>query len=217
MELTDPTLVFLLITLGLVGVGIETLTPGGFVPGLVGIVALVLGVIGAVDLNATIGGIGLLILSVAFFIGAVALKLYRPLALAGIVALIFSGIFMFDRDIDPTSIPIVAIGSVLLGAFLLFVIERVSKVKASPVRYGPEELVGLTGDVRQGLNPTGQVFIDGALWQAELSEPSNKATVGDRIRVDGLRGLTLLVSPDLGDPARNGSTGTSSQPTEGAD
>ena len=210
MELTDPTLVFLLITLGLVGVGIETLTPGGFVPGLVGLIALVLGVIGAIDLNATAGGIGLLILSIAFFIGAVALKLYRPLAAAGIVALILSGIFMFDRDTDPTSIPIVVIGSILLGAFLLFVIERVSAVKQTPVRYGPEELVGLTGDVRQGLNPTGQVFIDGALWQAELSEPSASATVGDMIRVDGIRGLTLLVSP-------NGAGPHSNQTTEGAD
>ena len=149
-------------------------------------------------------------ISTAFFIGAVALKLYRPLALAGVVALILSGIFMFDRDSDPTSIPIVVIGSILLGAFLLFVIERVSVVKQSPVRYGPEELIGLTGDVRQGLNPTGQVFIDGALWQAELSAPSQSATVGDTIRVDGIRGLTLLVSPDGVPP-------TSNQPTEGAD
>ncbi|MBK5233507.1 MAG: hypothetical protein JJE13_11065 [Thermoleophilia bacterium] len=210
MELTDPTLVFLLITLGLVGVGIETLTPGGFVSGLVGIVALVLGVIGAIDLNATAGGIGLLILSVAFFISAVALKRYRPLSIAGVIALILSGVFMFDRDTDPTSIPAVVAGSVVLGAFLLFVIERVSAVKATPVRYGPEELVGLTGDVRQGLSPSGQVFIDGALWQAELSEPSQSATVGDRIRVDGIRGLTLLVSPE-------GSAPISSQTIEGAD
>ena len=210
VELTDPTLVFLLITLGLVGVGIETLTPGGFIPGLVGLIALVLGVIGAIDLNATAGGIGLFILAVAFFIGAVALKIYRPLAIGGIIALILSGIFMFDRDTDPTSIPIVVIGSILLGAFLLFVIERVSVVKRSPVRYGPEELVGLTGDVRQGLSPTGQVFIDGALWQAELSDPSVPAKVGETIRVDGIRGLTLLVSPDGAGPNPN-------QPIEGAD
>lgn len=210
MELTDPTLVFLLITLGLVGVGIETLTPGGFVPGLVGVIALTLGIIGAFDLNATAGGIGLLILSIAFFIGAVALKLYRPLSFAGVISLILSGTFMFDRDTDPTSIPIVIVGSILLGAFLLFVIERVSAVKATPVRYGPEELIGQTGDVRQGLSPTGQVFIDGALWQAELSETSHSATVGDRIRVDGIRGLTLLVSPDGAGPDSN-------QQTEGAD
>lgn len=212
MELTDPTLVFLLITLGLVGVGIEILTPGGIVPGLVGAIALVLGVIGAIDIGATAGGVGLLILAIALFIGAVALKLYRPLSILGVISLVASGIWMFDRDTDPTSIPVIVIGCVVLGAFLLFVIERVSTVKASPVRYGPEELVGMTGDVRQTLGPRGQVFIDGALWQAESSNPSERIEYGERIRVDALNGLTLSVSRIPGEPSP-----TSSTDNEGAD
>lgn len=212
MELTDPTLVFLLITLGLVGVGIEILTPGGIVPGLVGIIALVLGIVGAVDIGATAGGVGLLILAIALFVGAVALKLYRPLGVLGVLSLIASGIWMFDRSDDPTSIPAVVIGGIVLGAFLMFVIERVSTVKASPVRYGPEELVGMTGDVRQALGPRGQVFIDGALWQAVSSDPSVRIDYGERIRVDSLDGLTLTVSriPEA-------STQSSSSDTEGAD
>lgn len=209
MEITDPTLVFLLITLGLVGIGIETLTPGGVIAGLVGVIALVFGVIGAIDLDATAGGIGLFILSVVLFISAVAFRLYRPLSVLAIVFLILSGVFMFDRDVDPTSIPAVIAGSIVLGGFMLFVIEKVSKVKATPVRYGPEELVGLTGDVRQALSPSGQVFIDGALWQAESSDPSIRIGVGERIQVDGLRGLTLTVS-------RVPAAETSIKQTEGA-
>ncbi|MGA7396558.1 MAG: NfeD family protein [Solirubrobacterales bacterium] len=195
MEITDPTLVFLLITLGLFGVGIEILTPGGIFPALIGVIALVLGVVGAFDIGATAGGIGLLILAIAFFIAAVALKMYRPLSILGVIALILSGVFMFDRNEDPTSIPAVVIGSVVLGAFLVFVIERVSRVKASPIRYGPEELVGLTGDVRQSLSPTGQVFIDGALWQAEATDlATTPIAYGEQIRVDAVNGLTLAVS-----------------------
>lgn len=194
MELTDPTLVFLLITLGLVGVGIEILTPGGIVPGLVGLISFVLGVIGAIDIGATAVGIGLLLLAIGLFIGAVALKLYRPLSILGVISLIASGIWMFDRDSDPTSIPAVVIGGIVLGAFLLFVIERVSRVKASPVRYGPEDLVGMTGDVRQALSPRGQVFIDGALWQAESADPADRIDYGEKIRVDAIEGLTLTVS-----------------------
>ncbi len=208
MELTDPTLVFLLITLGLTGIGIELLTPGGVVPGLVGVIAMVLGIIGAVDIGATAGGLGLLLLAIALFIAAVALKLYRPLSVAGILALIASGIWMFPRDADPTSIPVVIIGSAILGAFLAFVIERVSRVKASPVAYGPEELVGMTGDVRQTLSPRGQVFIDGALWQAESSDPAQRINFGERIRVDSLNGLTLTVSrvTDPGPDTKNATT-----------
>ena len=193
MELSDPTIVFLLITLGLVGVGIEALTPGGLFPGLVGAICLVLGTIGAIDNGAISGGIGLLILSIALFIAAVALKIYRPLTIAGTVTLIASGIWMFDRSTDPTSIPVVVIGGLVLGGFLGFVIERVSLVKAAPVRYGPEELVGMTGDVRQSLTPSGQVFIDGALWQAEAVDPTVRIHVGEKIQVEALDGLTLIV------------------------
>lgn len=195
MDITDPTLVFLLITLGLFGVGIETLTPGGIIAGLIGTISLVLGIIGAVDIGATAGGVGLLILAITLFIGAVALRLYRPLSILGVIALILSGIFMFSRDQDPTSIPAVVIGSIVLGAFMIFVIERVSTVKSSPIRYGPEDLVGRTGDVRQSLSPAGQVFVDGALWQAEATElAATPIAYGEKIRVDAVNGLTLSVS-----------------------
>ncbi len=193
MELSDPTLVFLLITLGLVGVGIETLTPGGILSGLVGVICLILGTIGAIDNGAISGGIGLLVLSIALFISAAALKIYRPLTIAGTIALIASGIWMFDRSTDPTSIPVVVIGGLVLGGFFGFVIERVSRVKASPVSYGPEDLVGMTGDVREALTPSGQVFIDGALWQAQAADPAVRIHVGEKIQVEALDGLTLTV------------------------
>ena len=195
MEITDPTLVFLLITLGLVGIGVETLTPGGFIPGLIGIAALVFGIIGAIDIGVAPGGVSLMVLAVALFIAAVALKLYRPLSVAGLIALILSGIFFFDRDQDPTSIPAVIAGCLVLGGFVMFVIERAARAKASPVRYGPEELIGRPAEVRATLDPRGQVFADGALWQAEIVPGSPAVGIGENVIIDSVRGLTLMVSP----------------------
>lgn len=195
MEITDPTLVFLLVTLGLVGLGVETLTPGGLIPAIIGIVALVLGVIGLTDVGPTAVGMGLLLLAVASFIAAVALKLYRPLSAVGTVALIAAGIWMFDRGTDPTSIPAVVIASIVVGALMGFVIERASRAKGEPVRYGPENLVGLTGDVRTPLRPEGQVFVDGGLWRAELESSPGSLAPGERVEVVEVRGLTLVVRP----------------------
>lgn len=196
MVIADPTLIFLLITLGLVGVGVETLTPGGLLPALVGIAALVLGVIGLFNVEPTPVGMGLLFLALAFFIAAVALRLYRPFSIAGAVALAASGIFMFDRGTDPTSIPAVVIGAIVIGVFMIFVIERAGFVRSQPVRYGPEDLVGMTGDVRSPLRPEGQVFIDGALWQAELAPPDESLATGERIEVVAMHGLTMVVRPE---------------------
>lgn len=195
MEISDPTLAYLLVILGLTGIGIEAVTPGGFVPAILGVVALVFGVIGMVDIGPTAIGLGLLLLAIALFIAAVALRLYRPLSIAGVVSLVASGIWMFDRDSDPTSIVAVAIGSVVLGLFMLFVIERAGVTRAAPIRYGPEDLAGMEGDVRVALRPDGQVFVDGGLWQARLADPEGRLGIGEKITVLEVEGLTLVVAP----------------------
>ena len=195
MEISDPTVVYLLVILGLTGIGIEAVTPGGIIPAVLGVIALVFGVIGLVDIGPTAAGVGLLLLAIALFIAAVAFHAYRPLSVAGVVSLVASGIWMFDRDTDPTSIVAVTIGAIVLGLFMLFVIERASVTRDAPVRYGPEDLVGMEGDVRVPLRPDGQVFVDGGLWQARLEDPEARLGVGDRITVLEVKGLTLVVAP----------------------
>jgi membrane-bound serine protease (ClpP class) len=196
VELSDPTLVFLLVTLGLVGIGVEVLTPGGVFPAIVGILALVFGVIGFVEIGAPGAGLGFLLVAVAFFIAAAALKRYTELSAVGTLFLVLAGIFMFDRSSDPTSIPAVVVAGLVLGGFLMFVMERAGKARSRPVMTGWEELIGMTGEVRSTLGPTGQIFIDGALWRAELSPEAATAgpvEVGGSVKVESVRGLTLVV------------------------
>lgn len=195
MEISDPTLAYLLIVLGLTGIGIEAVTPGGFIPAILGLVALIFGVIGVVDIGPTAIGLGLLLLAIALFIAAAAFRLYRPFSIAGVISLAASGIWMFDRGEDPTSIIAVTIGSVVLGLFMLFVIERASVTRAAPIRYGPEDLVGMEGDVRVALRPDGQVFVDGGLWQARLADPEARLAIGEKVSVLEIQGLTLIVAP----------------------
>lgn len=193
MEITDPTLVFLLITLGLVGIGVETLTPGGVFPAVVGVIALVIGVVGFVEIGEPGGGLALLLLAIGLFIAAAALKSNRPLSVAGVIVLMLSGIFMFDRSIEPTSIPVVVIGAGVLGGFMMFVIDKASSARARPVHTGWEELVGDSGEVRASVNPTGRVFLAGTLWNAELAPGAEPVKVGERAIVESVRGLTLIV------------------------
>jgi membrane-bound serine protease (ClpP class) len=201
VEISDPTLVFLLITLGLVGIGVEVLTPGSFIAGIVGVIALVAGIIGIVQIGSLGGGLGLLLVSIAFFVAAAAAKRYRPLSIAGVVTLALSGIFMFDRSAEPTSIPVVVAGSLVLGGFMVFVIDRASGARSRPVMTGWEELIGMVGEVRSGQvtegPSTGQVFIDGALWRARLVPGNPEVRIGDQVRVEEVDGLTLVVTSNL--------------------
>lgn len=189
MEVTDPTVVFLLIALGLAGIGIEILTPGGIIPALVGVVAMVFGVIGLLDVGSVTAGIAFLFLSVGFFISATAFRDYRVLSVLGVVSLIAAGVFMFNRSNEPTSIPVVVVGAMVVGGFVMFVIERANLAKSEPIRSGPEQLVGMAAEVRESLSPTGQVFVDGGLWKARLDEDGESARVGEDVRIVAIDGL----------------------------
>ena len=85
------------------------------------------------------------------------------------------------------------LGLIALGLFMLFVEERAARTLKSPVRYGPEDLAGMEGDVRVPLRPDGQVWVDGGLWQARLVDPDDRLGIGEKVTVIEVKGLTLIV------------------------
>ena len=56
-----------------------------------------------------------------------------------------------------------------------------------------EDLIGHLAEVRRDLSPQGYVWLRGELWQAEVDASDDSIAPGDRVRVVGARGLTLIV------------------------
>jgi membrane-bound serine protease (ClpP class) len=116
------------------------------------------------------------------------------LGLLGVGALVGAGFAWRDAGHDlPVAVIIVA--AVLLAAFVVFAGRKAFAAhRDEPVRTGSEELIGGIGEVREPLDPTGQIFIHGALWQARATGP-DQIGLGNRVRVKAVDGLTLLVEP----------------------
>ena len=80
-------------------------------------------------------------------------------------------------------------------------VSKAVQAAATPVQTGVEELVGPSGDVRVPLDPVGQIFVEGALWRAQLSDDAADVDAdlvrerGARVRVEAVEGLTLRVRP----------------------
>ncbi len=72
-------------------------------------------------------------------------------------------------------------------------------------RGGGASLVGARGTAQEPLRPSGYVRISSELWRAELQPGAPPVERGDRIRVLGVHGLTLVVEPD--DSERGGKQG----------
>jgi membrane-bound serine protease (ClpP class) len=194
--LVNPTIAFLLLSAGLLGLAIEIFSPGLIFPGTLGLIAFVMGLYGTAQLPVTAAGILLLAAAVALFI-AEAHFTSGVLGASGVVALILSGLLLFDTNGDAfeVSIPAVIVAGLLIGGFFAFAIERAVRARREPVRTGYEELVGQTAEVRVPLEPLGQVWIEGALWRARLDEADGRIESGGRVRVTSVDGLTLVVVP----------------------
>ena len=118
----------------------------------------------------------------------------------GTAALVGAG-FAYRDDGHDLPIPVIVFAALLLGGFFVFAGHKVIKAhRDEPVRTGWEELIGSTGEVREPLDPEGQIFINGALWKARVGDGASRVDAGNRVRVKSVDGLELVVEP-AADPA----------------
>jgi len=201
--LVNPTIAYLLLLVGLVGIAIEIFSPGLFIPGTLGVVALLLGAYGTAQLPVTAAGIALLVVGIGFIVAEAHLPTNGILGGIGVLALALSGLLLFDTGTDEVevSVPAVIAVAVLVGGFFVFATRKVVLAHRRPKLTGWEEMIGATGDVRVPLDPVGQAFVGGALWRATLAEGARDGDAervrkrGARVRVESIEGLTLRVRP----------------------
>ena len=117
------------------------------------------------------------------------------LGLLGVGCLVGAGFAWRDAGHDLPVAAIIAAG-VILAAFIVFASRKaLAAHRDEPVRTGYEELVGDVGEVREPLDPEGQIFIEGALWQARVADAESRVELGNRVRVTAVDGLWLVVEP----------------------
>jgi membrane-bound serine protease (ClpP class) len=64
-----------------------------------------------------------------------------------------------------------------------------------PVRTGTEELIGSSAEARSAIDPEGQVWAQGTIWGARLASLDSPVRPGDRVTIEAVEGLTLVVRP----------------------
>lgn len=206
--LVNPTVASLLLLVGLAGLAIELFSPGGIVPGVIGAIALVLGLYGTAQLPVTAAGVVLLVLAIALIAAETQVPSGGVLGAGGVAALVVGLLLLYDTDSPAIgiSIPAVIAAGVLFGGLMAFAAVKGAKVRGRPARGGSEALVGQRGTVRTPLDPKGQVLVDGALWRAVSDEPVQPGTAVEVRSVEGLT-LTVTAAP----------TGDGPDPNEGED
>jgi membrane-bound serine protease (ClpP class) len=141
--------------------------------------------------------VALLVVAVLLFIA----EAHAPttvLGLLGVGALVGAGFAWRDAGHD-LPVAAIVIAGVILAGFIIFASRKaLAAQRDEPVRTGSEELVGTIAEVREPLDPTGMVYVSGALWDARTAA-AGPIGVGNRVRVKSVDGLTLEVEP-VADP-----------------
>ena len=119
------------------------------------------------------------------------------LALIGAGGLVAAGIVSLNEDnaaADYVGPGLITLGVLSLVTFFVVTPKILRSQLDEPAR-GGSELVGREAEVREPLDPVGQVFVEGTLWRARVADGAAAVRPGTRVLVEKVDGLTLLVRP----------------------
>jgi membrane-bound serine protease (ClpP class) len=191
--IANPTIAYILLTLGMWGLFFELSNPGAIFPGIVGGICLILAFFGLQTLPINYAGLLLMVLALIFFILEVKVVSYGALTIGGIISMVLGSLLLFESPLPYMRASLVVIITVAAGTALFFIIAFGFAVRAHKrkVTTGQKGLVGEVGVARTPLRPEGLVFIQGEIWKAEADQPIRK---GEKVVVTAVELLTLKVT-----------------------
>jgi membrane-bound serine protease (ClpP class) len=204
LAITNPTIAYLLLSLGSLGLILELYNPGSIFPGVVGAISLLLAFYGVGTLPVNYAALGLVGLGLALVALEPFFASHGILGAGGVVAFIASSLMLTTvPDADPyLRISLWAIGaaSALLLLFVVLVLGSILRSRRRKVVTGREGLVGTIATVRRPISPRGAglVRVQGELWRASAGDTDIQE--GARVVVERIDGLLLHVRPLAPEP-----------------
>lgn len=200
--ISDPNIAFILLSVGSIGILAELYNPGSLIPGITGAISLILAFFSLGNLPTNWAGVALVGLAVVLFVAELSTEGTGVLGIGAVIAFLLGGLILF-RPLQPVSpaLPtlsvnpiVVGISTATMGGLVLLVMTQVIRSRHAPLQTGPEHFTGRIAVVQQELNPAGRVWFEGQAWNAYLSS-GGLVPNGQRVRIVGLEGLTLIVEP----------------------
>lgn len=190
----DPNIAFLLLSLGALALYAEFNHPGAILPGVVGLILILLAVF-ALNLLPTRFA-ALTLIGIAFVLFALEAKYtsYGVLGAGGVVCMALGAVLLVDGPIPEMRVQwltalAISVPFGVISVFLMTIAMRAMRLK---VVTGEQGLVGEVGVAKTPLSPGGKIFVHGEIWNAVSTAP---VAVGDEVRVESVDGLTLEVRP----------------------
>ena len=190
----DPNVAFILFAIGALALYAEFNHPGAVVPGVVGVIFILLAVFALNLLPTRFAAVALILTSFILFTLEAKFATHGVLTLGGIATLTLGGLLLVDAPIPEMRVHLVTAlaVSVPLGLITAFLMRIAYRARRNKVVTGAQGLVGNIGLAQTALSPQGKVFIHGELWDAIASV---SVPAGQPVIVCKVDGLQLRVDP----------------------
>jgi membrane-bound serine protease (ClpP class) len=193
--ITDPSIAYVLMLIGMYGLLFEFYNPGMVLPGVVGAICLLIATYAFQLMPVNFTGLALIILGVAFMVTEHFVASFGSLGIGGAIAFVLGSVMLIETDVPGYGVPwtVVAIVTASSVVFFAFAIGMALRTRRRPVVTGAEGLIGTHGEVIE--------CIDGQWWARVRSETwkvrsESELQPHQRVVVTGMDGLTLSVEPE---------------------
>ncbi|MGD9952572.1 MAG: nodulation protein NfeD [Burkholderiales bacterium] len=188
--ITNPSVAYLMILIGIYALIFEFSNPGLILPGVVGAICILVAMYAFQLLPVNYAGLALLLLGVAFMAAELWVASSGALAVGGLIAFVIGSIMLLDTDVPQFEIPYALIAGVTVGtaAFFFLVVGMLVRTRRRPVVSGREYLVGAEGVALEDIEGEGWARVQGERWRVRVNAP---VRAGEHLRVTAVHGLTL--------------------------
>src|SRR5690349_857774 len=191
--ITNPSVAYLLILVGAYGLLFEFMNPGLVMPGVVGVIALLIAAYALHLLPVNYAGLALMLLGIGFMVAEAFFPAYGSLGIGGLIAFVVGSIMLIEeRNLPGFQIPYALIGGVAAASagFLIFVIGMLVRSHRRPVVSGREHMIGASAEALEDFEGEGWARVRGESWRVRAAVPVRR---GERLRVTSMQGLVLTV------------------------
>jgi membrane-bound serine protease (ClpP class) len=191
---TNPSVAYILILLGIYALIFEFTNPGLILPGVVGAICVLLALYSFHLLPVNYAGLALMLLGIAFMVAEAFLPAFGSLGIGGLIAFVLGSIILIDTDRVPSGfdIPYPLIGGVAVAsaAFVFLVVGMAVRQRRRPVLTGQEHMIGAVAEALEDFEREGWARVHGESWRVRANAPVRS---GERLRVKAIDGLILTV------------------------
>jgi membrane-bound serine protease (ClpP class) len=192
--ITNPSVAYLLIIVGLYALVLEFSNPGLYAPGVIGAICLLVALYALNLLPVNYAGVALIILGAGLMVAEAFVPSFGALGIGGLAAFVLGSVILIDTDVPEFRIPYALIGGVAVASAGLLVVGlgMVMRGRKRPIVSGRESLLGARAVAIDAFEGTGWARVQGERWQARCARPVAR---DQALRITAIDGLVLEVEP----------------------